>query len=372
MANKYHAPDYNFILIAFAIIAIGLIMLSSAGVALSYKQFNDGYYFLKHQIAYGLIPGLFLFYLLSKIDYKLWKKFALQILIVSIGLLLLVFIPGLGTSHGTVSRSWVNIFGISFQPAEFIKLTFLLYLARWLEKRNNSIKGFTYGLLPFLLLLGGISVLIITDMGTTLIILLTSFIVFFIAGASILHLFFTGLGGSLIIFFLIRIKPYRMARFMTFLHPELDPRGIGYHINQALLAIGSGGIFGKGFGQSRQKFLYLPEPVGDSIFAIMAEEMGFIFIIFLIFALIYLLYKGLKIARNAPDTFGKLLGIGIMSWFIIQSFVNIGGMIGLLPMTGVPLPFVSYGGSSLLTCMAALGIMVNISKQTILTGRNKR
>lgn len=371
MMNKGHKPDYNFIIIAFAVIIFGLIMISSAGAALSYKQFNDGYYFVKHQIAFGLIPGLLLFYLLAKIDYKIWKKYAFPILIFSILLLLLVFIPGIGTSHGTNAKSWVMFGGFSFQPSEFVKLTFLIYLSSWLEKRNDKIKDFTYGLLPFLILLGITLLLILPDVGTMVIILTSAFVVFFIAGASIIHLIFTsGLCGA-IIFLLIKMEPYRMARFMTFLHPELDPQGIGYHINQALLAIGSGGLLGKGFGHSRQKFLYLPEPVGDSIFAIIAEEMGFLITAGLVMAFSFLIYKGFKIAKKAPDKFGKFLASGIMAWIIIQVFLNVSGMIGLLPMTGVPLPLISYGGSALMTAMAGLGIMVNISRQGMETARNR-
>ncbi|MFC1613024.1 putative lipid II flippase FtsW [Patescibacteria group bacterium] len=365
MKQNYHAPDYTFIYTSIGIILFGLIMLSSAGVALAYKEYNDSYYFLKHQIVFGLIPGIFLFYLMARIDYKNWKKISFPLLIFSIALLILVFIPGLGIKGGS-AKSWIKILGVSFQPAEFVKLTFLIYLARWLEKKETIVKDFTYGLLPFLILLGSIMFLIIMqpDMGTMLIIILMSFTVFFVAGADIGHLFFVGLAGILLMFFLMQLKPYRMERFTTFLHPEADPQGIGYHINQSLLAIGSGGILGRGFGQSRQKFLYLPEPVGDSIFAIIAEEMGFIICIVVIFAFLYLMMRGLNIAKNAPDNFGKFLVIGIIAWFIIQALLNIGGMMSLLPMTGVPLPLISYGGSSLLTCMAGLGIIVNISMQT--------
>jgi len=365
MKQNYHTPDYAFLYTAIGLILFGLIILSSAGVALGYKEYHDSYYFLKHQIVFGLLPGIFLFYLMARIDYKNWKKISFPLLILSILLLVLVFIPGLGITGGR-AKSWIKICGISFQPAEFVKLAFLIYLARWLEKKDTIVKDFTYGLLPFLILLGSIMFLIMMqpDMGTMLIIILMAFTVFFVAGADISHLFFVGLAGILLMCFLTQIKPYRMERFMTFLHPEADPQGIGYHINQSLLAIGSGGILGRGFGQSRQKFLYLPEPVGDSIFAIMAEEMGFIVCVVVIFAFLYLMLRGLKIAKNSPDNFGKLLVVGIISWFIIQALVNIGGMMSLLPMTGVPLPLISYGGSSLLTCMAGLGIIVNVSMQT--------
>ena len=202
------------------------------------------------------------------------------------------------------------------------------------------------------------------DLGTMTIIILVSLTVYFVGGANFLHLIGVGLGSLLALFVLVKIAPYRTARFMTFLHPELDPQGIGYHINQAFLAIGSGGFWGRGFGMSRQKFQYLPEVAGDSIFAIIAEELGFLGCAALIFGYLFLVYRGFKIAQNAPDNFAKLLVIGIMAWIIIQSFVNIGAMVGLLPLTGVPLPFISYGGTALAVLLAGCGIVINISRQT--------
>ncbi len=361
-----HKPDYKFIITLVLIIVFGLIMLSSASVSLSFEKFGEGYFYVRHQIFYGLLPGIFFLIIFSLIDYRFWRKISFWLLILSIVSLILVFIPGLRAEYGT-AKSWLNILGISFQPAELVKLTFLIYLASWLESRGKEKTGdFQEGFVPFISLIIVIALLLILqpDIGTMSIIILVSLVVYFVGGANLLHMSFVGFGGLATILLLIKMAPYRAARLMTFLHPELDPQGIGYHINQAFLAIGSGGFWGRGFGMSRQKFQYLPEVAGDSIFAVISEELGFFFATILILAFLYLMYCGFKIAQKAPDNFAKLLVVGIIAWILIQSFVNIGAMVGLLPLTGVPLPFISYGGTSMAVLMAACGIVINISRQT--------
>lgn len=361
-----HKPDYVFVGLVGIFVVFGLVMLSSASSAVAYEKFGDNYWYLKHQIIFGLLPGVAAFLIASKIDYRKWKKYALPFLVVSIILLLLVFIPGLGASYGR-ARNWINIFGMSLQPAEIVKLTFLLYLAAWLEKREKKeIKDFSSSFIPFILVLGTVVLLMSLqpDIGTMIVIVLISLIVYFAAGAPLYHLSWISFLGLGLLFLLIKIAPYRVARFTTFLHPELDPQGIGYHINQALLAVGSGGLFGLGFGHSRQKFQYLPEVAGDSIFAIIAEELGFILSAALIVLIIFLAVRGFRIAKNSPDNFGRLTAIGIISWFVFQAFINIGAMLGLLPLTGIPLPFVSYGGTAMTVGLAAVGVLVNISKHS--------
>lgn len=360
-----YKPDYVFIGLIGVIIIFGLIMLSSASGAVAYEKFGDNYWFLKHQIFFGLLPGLAAFFIMAKIDYRKWRNYALPFLVVSIILLLLVFIPGLGASYGR-ARNWINIFGMSLQPAEIVKLTFLIYLSAWLSRMRGEkeMRDASTSFIPFVTVLGLIILImaIQPDIGTLSIIAVVSLIVYFVAGAPFLHLAWISGAGALLFFFLIKIAPYRAARLMTFLHPELDPQGVGYHINQALLAIGSGGFFGLGLGLSRQKFQYLPEVAGDSIFAIIAEELGFVFTLGLIVLFVFLALRGLKIAKRAPDGFGRLLAIGITSWFVFQAFINIGAMLGLLPLTGIPLPFISYGGTAMTVGLAAAGIMANISK----------
>ncbi|NQT49092.1 putative lipid II flippase FtsW [Candidatus Kuenenbacteria bacterium] len=364
--SKYHAPDFVLLGAFGALLLLGLVVLSSAGTAIGYQKFNDSYYFIKHQLLYGLLPGLFLLFLFTKINYQVWKKFIVPLLFASIALLVIVFIPGIGAQYGT-AKSWINLGPLSFQPAELVKLTFLLYLATWMEKRGTyGVKDFYSGFLPFLFLIGIISALMLMqpDMGSLSIIIFMSIAVFFASGAKMKHVIAMMAAGATAIYLLIIKSPYRAARLTTFLHPELDPQGIGYHINQAFLAIGSGGFWGRGFGHSRQKFQYLPEATGDSIFAIYAEELGLLMCVVLIGLFILLMYRGLKIAKASPDQFGRLVAAGIIAWIIFQAFFNISSMVGLLPMTGIPLPFISYGGTALAVTMGAMGILINISRQT--------
>lgn len=341
----------------------GLIMLSSASGPTGYENFGDSYYFVKHQILFGLVPGVIGLLVFSRLPYQRLKQNAFRLLLATIFLLLVVFIPGVG--FGT-SHSWIRFGGfLSIQPAEIVKLTFLIYLSTWLEKRGADVRRGTEGLAPFLIVLGVVLGLIALqpDVGTMAIIAAMSFAVYFVAGAPVIYLGGIGLGGLAMLGLLIKLAPYRAARFTTFLHPELDPQGIGYHINQALLAIGSGGFFGLGYGLSRQKFAYLPEVVGDSIFAVISEEMGFIIAAAMVLLFVAFAWRGLKIAKASPDSFGRYLVVGIVAWIVIQAFVNIGSMTSVLPMTGVTLPFVSYGGTSLAVCLWAVGIVMSVSRE---------
>jgi len=365
-AKTAHAIDYRFLIIVGVLLLIGFVMLASASGPLGYsKQDGDSLYYVKHQLIVGLVPGLFAMYVLARIPYTVWKKFSWQMLIGSLVLLILVFIPGIGSTFGT-SHSWINFFGLfSVQPAEVVKLTFLFYLAAWLEKRGtHGVKDLHSGFIPFVSVLGAIAVLIALqpDVGTLFVIAALAVSVYFAAGASLSHIGILILGGLASFGLLIAVAPYRAARFTTFLYPELDPQGVGYHINQALLAIGSGGFFGLGYGNSRQKFEYLPEVAGDSIFAVMAEEMGLIFVVALVALFLWFFLRAMKIALNAPDNFGKYVVIGVASWITLQAFINIGSMVCIMPMTGVTLPFVSYGGTSLAISLAAIGVVLNVSR----------
>lgn len=356
--------DAIFVITFFLIITFGMLALSSASAVISFQKFGNAYYYINHQFLFGFLPGLLLFFIFSRVPYQIWNRYAFLFLIASVVLLILVFIPGIGYAYGGAHR-WVNVGGILFQPSEFVKLTFLLYLAAWLSNKGEKhIQNFSYGLLPFCVLVSIISVLVIAqpDMGTMGVIVLIAFSMFFVAGALAKHLIMAVCAGSGILLILIQSAPYRFQRLMTFLHPQIDTLGIGYHINQALLAVGSGGLFGRGFGHSRQKFAYLPEVTGDSIFAIIAEELGFVISLALIGLMVFFALRGLSIAKHAPDQFGKLIVVGVVAWIIFQSFINIGAMLSIVPLTGVPLPFISYGGSSMIILMAAMGIVVNISR----------
>lgn len=364
MSLRGHQPDYGLIIGAGGLLLFGLIVLSSAGAPLGYQKFGDPYYFLKHQLLIGVIPGLIACYFLSRFSYTKLRALAFPMLLASLGLLLLVFIPGLAADYGT-SRSWVSIAGMSFQPAELVKLTFLIYLAAWLTGRGErQVQDVRSGLLPFAVTLGAICLLMLLqpDVGTLSIIVGSALVVYFVGGGNLWHLASLGGVGVVGLLVLVKIAPYRMNRFTAFLHPERDPQGIAYHIWQSLIAVGSGGWVGVGLGRSRQKFSYLPEVTGDSIFAVMAEEIGFVFSALFVIALLVFIGRCIRLARQAPDRFSQLLVIGIVAWIGLQSLINIGAMLALLPITGVPLPFVSAGGTALFTTLAAVGIMINISR----------
>lgn len=366
MRQSSGSMDVPLLLIVSTIVCFGLIMLWSASAPSGYEEFADSYYFVKHQIIFGLIPGLAAMVLFSRVPYTFWQRHAWNLLILSIVLLVLVFIPGFSAGIGT-AHSWISIGGVfSVQPSEIVKLTFLFYLAAWLGARDErGVRDVHGGFLPFLLVLGTIILLLILqpDIGTMSIIAAMALVVYFVAGAPLTYVFGLIAAGVAGIALLITAAPYRAARFTTFLNPELDPQGIGYHINQALLAIGSGGLFGVGYGHSRQKFQYLPEVAGDSIFAVIGEELGFVVALVTIALFVLLLWRLLAIANHTTDRFAKYFVVGVAAWISLQAFVNIGSMVALMPITGVPLPFISYGGTSLAVSMAAIGVVLGISRR---------
>lgn len=360
--------DYALSGLIGAFVVFGILMLSSASAPFALARYGDSYYFVKKQLLHGLLPGLFLFWILSRIDYRVLKKYSNYIFGFIIFLLVLVLVPGVGASFEKGAKSWINVFGLfSFQPSELAKLGLIIFLAADLEYQIMVKKISAGRLLPrFCVIFGAVVGLVILqpDLGTACIIAFAGLLVYFAVGAPWYYFFGFASLGAAGIFAMIKAAPYRMARFMTFLEPSADPQGAGYHILQALLAIGSGRFFGVGFGLSRQKLQYLPEVSADSIFAIVGEELGFFVSAALIVALAVFFYKGVKIAQDAPDFFGKLLAVGIVGWIVGQSFLNIAAMLSLLPLTGVPLPFISYGGTALMTTLAACGILVNISRHS--------
>ncbi len=363
--RNYHESDKFLVGVILLLLIFGLISLSSASSIVAYDNFGDAYYYLKHQLA-GLGIGLAAFVFLAKTDYRYWKKYALGFLLISIVLLLLVFIPGLSASYGK-ARSWINIFGYSLQPSELVKLSFLLYLSAWLETRRDQLGEFSRGIGPFIGLLSLIATLMILqpDIGTLSILSAISLIVYFVGGGKMSHIISIILFGIIMFVFMLQVKPYQMDRVRCMIDPGYSRNDICYQVNQSLIAVGSGGILGRGLGESRQKYMYLPEVSGDSIFAIIAEETGLVFSSLFILAYLFLFFRGYQIAKYAPDLFGQNLAIGIVVWITLQAMINIGGIVNLIPMTGVPLPLVSYGGSAILASLAACGILVNISKQTI-------
>jgi len=361
---NYHQPDKFIIAVVLIFVVFGLVMLSSASSAISFARYSSAYVYFYRQF-FGVVFGLFIFFILSKFDYHRFRQLAAPLLVVSIGLLLIVFLPWFKAEWGT-AQSWIHVWGFSVQPSEFVKLSFLLYLAAWLESRGEELIHLHHGTMPFLIVLGLISLLMLLqpDTGTLFIILTTSLIVYFIAGGNLKHIFYIFLIGLAVLAGMLKFISYQADRLRCFLDVSFSPENICYQINQALIAIGSGGFWGRGFGASRQKFKYLPEAQGDAIFPIISEELGFLLSVILILLFAFLFYRGYLVAQKAPDMYGKILAIGIVFWLTIQAFINIAGMVNLIPMTGVPLPFISYGGSAMVASLAAAGILVNISKQT--------
>jgi cell division protein FtsW len=360
-----HSADYILLLFIIGLTLFGFMMVASASSVVGERFRDDTYYFFKHQVFYGGVSGLAAFLVGFFVPYYRWRVLALPALLVALVLLILVFVPGLQVRSGEASR-WIAVGPITLQPAEFMKLAFLFYLAALLERKEKDIGSFKDSVLPFLIITGLICTLVILqpDVGTLFIITTIAFVLIFAAGFRLRHLFMIVLGGALLFGILMNTARYRIARIIVYLHPELDPKGIGYQINQALLAVGTGGWWGLGFGRSRQKYHYLPEPATDSIFAIIAEELGLIRTSLVVLAFAAIIWRGYAIARLAPDTFGRLLACGVATWIGIQAFVNMGSILALTPLTGIPLPFISYGGSALATILFASGVLLNISKYT--------
>lgn len=360
-----HEPDRSLISGVLVILVFGLVMLFSASSVVSYARFGNTYHYFLRQFLW-VVFSLGIFYIVSKIDYRAWRKYAVFFLFFSVFLLILVFIPGLRAEYGT-ARSWINIFGMSFQPSEMVKISFLIYLATWLEAKKGELNSFSSGIFPFLVILSVISLLMAAqpDLGTLFIIVFSAIVVFFAGGGKLSHILAVGVLGLLAILLVMNFNDsYQSDRFRCLKDPSYSAQDKCYQINQALIAVGSGSWFGRGIGESRQKYMYLPEVWGDSIFPIIAEEAGFIVSSLLILLYLFLFYRGLLVAGAAPDLYGSALAIGIVSWIAVQTFLNIGGMINLIPMTGVPLPFISSGGSSVLSGLIGMGILVNISKHT--------
>lgn len=360
--SKSEKIDRILLFTVLALLVFGLVMISSAGVAYSKIRFDSPYFFFKRQLL-GVGVGLLALFFFQKFNYQYLKKISTIFFFGSLVFLVLVFVEGLGSRIYGASR-WLKLGPISFQPSEMLKLSLIIYLAAWLESRGERIKDFFEGFVPFISVIALIGFLLLKqpDMGTFGILVLVSISIFFVAGAKIEHLALLFAGGGASFFLLVLSSPYRLQRLTIFKDAGLDIKGAGYHINQALIAIGSGGFFGLGIGHSLQKFNYLPEPVGDSIFAIIAEELGFVgagvlIVLFIIFA-----FRGFRIAKYAPDVFGRLLATGIVSWIIFQAFINIAAISGMIPLTGVPLPLISYGGTSMVFLLAGIGILLNISK----------
>jgi cell division protein FtsW len=359
---KAKRPDRILLLIVLALIVIGFAIFMSASLGQMGRDSASFSTVALKQLGV-LLGGLILTIVFANIPYKSLKPYSPYLFILGIGLTALVFIPGIGFSHGGALR-WIEIGPFTVQPSEFLKFIFIVFLAAWAGAKKDRLKHFSEGFIPFLIFLSVVGVLMFfqKDTGTLMAMMAGALAIFIVAGGHWRHLFLIFLLGIIAIGFLVITRPYVRARVETFLNPKHDLTGSSYQINQSLIAIGSGGLLGRGFGQSVQKFNFLPQPIGDSIFAVASEEFGLVgasllIILYLVFAL-----WGLKIMSHVVDPFGRLLGTGLIILITGQAFINIGAMLGLLPLTGVPLPFISHGGTALLFALIEVGIILNISK----------
>jgi len=383
MAKK-NTPDLILLGICAVLVFVGILILASVSSSFSLQRTGSTFFFLNHQLLFGLLPGLVFGTILFFSPLELLRKLSFIFLIGNMILLALVFLPGIGESVSGAHR-WIFLGSLSFQPSELLKVTFILYMASWLASRaphvnqlraakrptrstkpmnpaksRSTSPGLTVTLAPFIAIMGVISFFLILqpDISTLGVIGITALMMYFLAGTPMWHTFAMLGAGLVSLGLVIFMEPYRLSRLSVFLNPSLDPLGQGYQIKQALIGIGSGGLFGTGLGLSFQKFGVLPEPISDSIFAVFAEEVGFLGSFLLLLLICAFAWRSFVIAKRAPDQFSYLVATGIAFWLVFQSIINIGSMLGLLPLTGIPLPFISYGGSALMSELIAIGIPV--------------
>lgn len=351
--------DLGLTVTVITLVLFGIVMIYSASVILGYTAFGDSQLFFRKQIISALI-GIVAMIAAANFPYRHWQTWAGWMFGATLVLLVSVFFFSRGEING--AHRWIEVGGFSFQPSELAKLTFLIYIAAWFARREHQMRDIVGTFLPFLGIVGVLSFLLLRqpDFGTLMVFFLAASAVYLVAGMTWPQ-FFIGAGVTAAAIAGILAEPYRRQRVITFLDPSRDPSGIGWHVENIMIAIGSGGWFGLGFGASGQKRLFLPEPHTDSIFAVITEELGFVVAALVIVAFIILAYRGYKIALRSPDTFGRLLAVGITSWFAFQAFLNLASMAHIIPLVGVPLPFVSYGGTNLIVSLAAVGILLNIS-----------
>lgn len=355
--------DRPLLFIILTLLTVGFFIFSSASLGLLAREGARFSSVAFSQIVFGLIGGCIGMFITSQIYYRNWRKYAFYIFVATCLLTLAVFLPGIGFGHGGAQR-WLIVGGFSFQPAEFLKIGYIIYMATWLSGTHKQIQSFKYGTLPFMGITAivGVILLLQPDTDTFLLLAMTGTAMFVTAGGSWRDVLLMAVAGVVLLVILAFTRPYIMDRFTTFFDPSSDPQGKSYQIQQSMIAIGSGGLAGRGFGQSIQKFEYLPEPIGDSVFAVYAEEFGFIGSTLLILLFSSFTFRGYKIASHAKDLFGMLLVVGFMTLIVTQAFLNIAAMLSLAPLMGLPLPFVSHGGTALLTTLTAVGIVLNVSK----------
>lgn len=349
--------------IVLTLVAGGFFIFSSASLGLlvdgSVKFSSVAF----NQIVLGIGGGMVAMFIMSRIYYRTWRRFAFYIFLLAVCSAFLVFVPGLGLEHGG-ARRWIEVAGFSFQPAEFLKIAFVIYVATWFSAIRKGTNNFWQSTAPFLasVFVVGVVMLLQKDTDTFLIMVSAGTAMFFVQSGRWREILIMGLVMIALVGSLAFVHDYVKNRLLAFVNSDYDPQGAGYQVKQSLIAVGSGGVWGRGFGQSVQKFEYLPEPIGDSIFAVYAEEFGFVgaFLLILLFA--GFVFRGYRLATHAPDDFGMLLVVGLVTMIVLQAFLHIAAMVKFAPMLGLPLPFISHGGTAMLMTLAAVGIILNVSK----------
>jgi len=365
-------PDMWLFGAALVLVSIGVVMVYSASAILAADRFGDPHYFLKRQLFWALL-GLGGLWAALAVDYRVLERVALPLLGVAALLLVLVLVPAFGQAiNGT--RRWLRVGGVSFQPVELAKLAFVIYLARFLSRRGEAVQGFWGGAVPPAVIGGVLAALVLRqpDLGNSLTLLALAFTLLFLAGARPRHLLLLAAPALPLLAVAVYLAPYRWRRILAFLNPESDPRGSGFQIIQSFLAIGSGGLLGRGLGGSKQKLFYLPEPHTDFVFAVIAEELGLIGGVTVIALFMVLIWRGLRAGLRAPDRFGAYLALGLTTMLATEALVNLGVVTGSLPTKGLPLPFVSFGGSALFMTLLSTGILLNISQHGAADAASRR
>ncbi|HRC61614.1 MAG TPA: putative lipid II flippase FtsW [Dehalococcoidia bacterium] len=362
-AVRRHGPDYLLLAVLTVLLVIGLIAVYSSSYALGYAQFGDPNFFIKKQVLFAVL-GLVGMFIAMNVDYRILMKLSPLLMLFALLGLAAVLLPGIGFEQNG-ARRWVALGPLPpLQPSEFAKVAVLIYMAAWLAAKGETVKDFSLGVMPFVGMVGLIGALIMLepDMGTAMMVALITGTLFFVAGARLTHLLALVGSGLVMAVILILSHGYRADRLLAFTSAEDDPTGVGFHALQMLVAFGSGGIGGLGLGVSRQKFFYVPGSHTDGVLAIVGEELGFIGVVVVLLLFVVLLARGLRIAMRAPDRFGSLLATGVIAWIALQLLINVGGVTRSIPLTGIPLPFLSYGGSSLMALLTAVGVLLSVSR----------
>lgn len=361
----FERADKPLLIATVLLLFFGLVIFGSAALGVLAANEAKFYSVIKTQLIYALMGGSFALALGTMIPYRVYYQYAYYLFGIALVATSLVFVPSLQMYHGGAHR-WITIGSFSVQPSEALKFGFVIVVAYWCTAYRHLFGKAAYGLVPYVLMsfLVSFIMLVQPDFGTLLVIMTASFVTFFVGGARKKHIYTLVAGGILGIMVLISLRPYMLERVKTFLDSGHDPRGSSWQLNQSLIALGGGGLVGRGLGQSVQKFNYLPEPIGDSVFAVLGEELGFIGVLVLITLYGIVGLRGFLISKGAGDQFGRLLAIGIVTILLTQATLNIGSMLGLLPLTGVPLPLVSHGGTALMVALFELGVLLNISKES--------